>query len=314
MNYPIDLVYTWVDDSDPAWRAARDKALRDAGAVHRDNCGGRYFDNDELKYSLRGAEKFAPWINHIFIITAGQTPKWLNTKNKKITVIGHRDIIPEKYLPTFSSTFIEHWLHNIPGLSERFLYANDDMFFGGAVAPEYFFDNSGRPIVRAKPKSNYSIKNMTGKNPGSLWSQVKNAKLAVYKIFGKNHNYAWMPAHNIDSYCKSELKKIADLFAPQITEMGAHRFRSPNDIQRIIYHEYGLADGTAVMRKYSVLKRILMWCAGREYIVPFYTKDAAKLRRHNLFCINNSGSNPARDAANREWLANFLPKKSEFEK
>ena len=53
----------------------------------------------------------------------------------------------------------------IPNLSEKFLYGNDDMFFGKSVVPEFFFI-SDHPIVRAKKVSaeklkRYSVKEYT---------------------------------------------------------------------------------------------------------------------------------------------------------
>jgi len=44
-------------------------------------------NRDELKYSLRSVQQFAPWIRHVFIVTNGQTPSWLNTSNHRITVV-----------------------------------------------------------------------------------------------------------------------------------------------------------------------------------------------------------------------------------
>jgi hypothetical protein len=40
--------------------------------------------------------------------------------------VDHTSIIENKYLPTFNSSAIESYLHNIPNLSEIFLYNNDD--------------------------------------------------------------------------------------------------------------------------------------------------------------------------------------------
>ena len=64
----IDLVYLWVDGSDPAWRAKRNAFLGKAQDNSPENCKGRTADNDELKYSLRSVEMYAPWIRKIFIV------------------------------------------------------------------------------------------------------------------------------------------------------------------------------------------------------------------------------------------------------
>ena len=92
-----------------------------------------------FKYSLRSVEMYAPWIRKIFIVTDNQVPKWLDTSNPKIRIVDHKEILPEVSLPCFNSRLIEHFLYKIPGLSEHFLYANDDMFINRPVTPATFF-------------------------------------------------------------------------------------------------------------------------------------------------------------------------------
>ena len=104
----------------------------------------RFRDNDELRYSLRSLEKYAPWIRKIFIVTNGQVPRWLNLEHPRVEVISHAMLFKNKsHLPTFSSPAIESHLHEIPGLSERFLYFNDDVFFANNVWPDDFETRSG---------------------------------------------------------------------------------------------------------------------------------------------------------------------------
>lgn len=110
----------------------------------------RFVENDELRYSLRSAERYAPWIRRIYILTDDQTPAWLDTSNPRVRVVSHREIMPAEILPVFNSCTIELFLPRIPGLAEHFLYANDDMFFSRPVDPGFFFDEGGRPVVRLK--------------------------------------------------------------------------------------------------------------------------------------------------------------------
>ncbi|XP_061181061.1 N-acetylglucosamine-1-phosphotransferase subunits alpha/beta-like isoform X2 [Saccostrea echinata] len=105
-----------------------------------DISSSRFEDNDELRYSLRSVEKFAPWIRHVFIVTNGQIPHWLDLENPRVTIVTHEEIFPNKsHLPTFSSPAIEANIHRIPGLSKKFIYMNDDVMFGKEVWPEDFF-------------------------------------------------------------------------------------------------------------------------------------------------------------------------------
>lgn len=143
MDEKIDFVITWVDDSDPKWREAFDSySAKDDREINTDAC--RYRDWGTLRYWFRGVEKFAPWVNKIYFVTYGHMPEWLNTDNPKLVIVKHEDYIPSVYLPTFSSHTIEYNFYRIKGLSEKFVYFNDDMFLINFV-PSYRFFKNGLP-------------------------------------------------------------------------------------------------------------------------------------------------------------------------
>lgn len=126
----------------------------------------RFEDKEELRYSLRSLEKHAPWIRRVYLVTNGQIPHWLDLDNQRITLVTHKDIFPnQSHLPTFSSPAIESHLHKIKGLSNKFLYLNDDIMFTQNVWPEDFFTNSkGFKIYLSWPVPDCS--------PTCLWSWV----------------------------------------------------------------------------------------------------------------------------------------------
>ena len=43
----------------------------------------------EMRYSLRSIEKYAPWVRHVYIVTNGQIPSWLNLDNPRLTLVTH---------------------------------------------------------------------------------------------------------------------------------------------------------------------------------------------------------------------------------
>nr|XP_031827521.1 N-acetylglucosamine-1-phosphotransferase subunits alpha/beta isoform X2 [Nomia melanderi] len=106
---------------------------------------GQWFsDKDELRYSLRSLEMYAPWVRHVYIVTNGQIPSWLDMDNPRVTLVTHEDIFLNKSdLPTFSSPAIESHIHRIPGISDKFLYFNDDVMLGAEVWPEDFITQAG---------------------------------------------------------------------------------------------------------------------------------------------------------------------------
>ena len=139
----IDFVVTWVDGSDPKWQEKKNEVLVEQGkapiAINIDSRNIRYRDLDCLKYWFRAVDKFAPWVNKVYFVTSGQKPDWLNTNYQKLVCINHSQYMPRDVLPTFNSNAIEACMHKIPGLSEQFVYFNDDMYLINPVKQEDFF-------------------------------------------------------------------------------------------------------------------------------------------------------------------------------
>ena len=316
MDFPIDLICPWVDGGDPKWRAKKNAALIAAGEKPADNDVSihRFFDNDELKYSLRSVEKFAPWIRKIFIITDEQVPEWMNTDNPKIQIVDHAEILPPEARPCFNSSTLMLNIHKAPGLSKHFLIANDDLFFGRATKPSYFFTKDGTPKLMLSRRSEQSL----ARCDQSYSKVLTNAKKIVRKICGESHDYDWTPSHNFIPMRKDIIKKT--LAEPEIFDVYKEslmlRFRSPNGLNAGIFSEYAMAKGLVRARIYGNFKKLLLKLCGKRF--PVYDDDARRVLRMwikpNLFCINDSGLCPEADRRNREILALMFPEKSEFEK
>ena len=139
MNEPqIDFVVTWLDSSDPEWQ----KSL----ALYSPNSKGhkekaRFRSTDFFMYWFRAVERYAPWVHKVYLVTNGKFPDWINKDCPKLELVKHADFIPAEYLPTFNCRTIELHLHKIKGLSEHFVYFNDDMLLNSPVKPEYYFRN-----------------------------------------------------------------------------------------------------------------------------------------------------------------------------
>ena len=124
IDFPLDIVYTWVDGSDKNWLKKKNEVLRKYSNFHKiDEISGneRFFNRNELKYSLRSVSKFAPWVRKIFIVTDNQIPDWLNLNHSKIEIVDHMEIFGNKgKLPCFNSSAIGSRLHHINGLANNF--------------------------------------------------------------------------------------------------------------------------------------------------------------------------------------------------
>jgi len=124
----IDVVFTWVNGSDPTF--VEDLKKSDLGSkTHKDDTKQQRFEDfNQLIYAIRSIEIYSPWIRRIYIVTNGQIPFWLNITNPKVKIVTHKQIFQHKdHLPTFNSMAIEVHLHQIEGLSEKFIYFNDDI-------------------------------------------------------------------------------------------------------------------------------------------------------------------------------------------
>ena len=137
-NFPIDVVYTW------------------SGESYTNDI--RSSNNNELKFSLRSVHKFLPWVRHIFVLMnpPKQKPSWFSDNySKYITLVDHKEVFPDTMTnPITNSNAIETTLYRIPGLSEHFIYFNDDVFIGRPLPRSYFFTNDGKAIVSNHIKNN----------------------------------------------------------------------------------------------------------------------------------------------------------------
>lgn len=131
----IDFVVLWVDSSDPEWIKLYNQYRPENPLSDR----GRFRDWDIFRYWFRAVERYAPWVNNVFLVTNGTFPKWINKDCPKLKLVSHKDFIPEKYLPLFNSCAIELNIDKIEGLSEHFVYFNDDVFLNSPTTPEDYF-------------------------------------------------------------------------------------------------------------------------------------------------------------------------------
>lgn len=142
----IDVVITWVDGNDPVLNAKRAQYLpAGSAAACTDQIAGatRYADRGEIHWCVRSINRFMPWVRRIFIVTDHQDPKVVS--RIPVEIVDHTVIFRnhEQHLPTFNSISLEAMLWRIPGLSEHFVYFNDDLLVCRDVTPEVFFPTEG---------------------------------------------------------------------------------------------------------------------------------------------------------------------------
>ena len=325
----IDFVIIWVDGSDKKWLAEKQKYSPNKNT---DSSSIRYRDWDNLKYLFRGIEKFAPWVNNVFFVTWGHLPKWLNTKNKKLKIINHKDYIPKEYLPTFSSHPIELNLHRISELSEHFVYFNDDMFLTNYVKPEDFF-KKGKPCEQANinPVSptgedvvdyvlfnntcvinkNFNKKNVL-KNNLSKWINFKYGidNLRTIACFGWSKFLGYKSSHLPSSLLKSTLTEIWNKEFDIMNETSKNKFRSKNDVSQYLITQWQLASNNFYPRSKKI---------GNFYKIGIDDNiyEDIKKMKYKMICLNDDKIAVDFELYKSKINESFeiiLPEKSSYEK
>ncbi len=333
MSQPIDFVIPWVDGNDEDW--LRDKRHYDnqqlsAYAKHWSNSEERYRDWNLLKYWFRGCEKYAPWVHKIYFITWGHIPDWLNIKHPKLCIVKHEDYIPSQYLPTFSSHCIELNVHRISGLSENFVFFNDDTFLTAPVQEtDFFMKDKPRdcavllPIqltqngIRAEINDLYVINHMfekrkiIRKNP-RLWLSGSYGRLLLRTLLLLPFRYfpGFYISHLPCAYKKQTLVDVWNAVPEVLDETCRHRFRSTTDVNQWLFEYWQFASGNFLPRTAKI---------GHFYeganVLDEMCSDIAK-QKYKMVCCNDSPEiNNFEDAKNRVVCAfeKILSQTSEFE-
>ncbi|PRO84723.1 capsule biosynthesis protein CapC [Lactiplantibacillus pentosus] len=263
----IDFVISWVDSADPEWQQKK-QAYSGKKVVNSSNGDERFRDYGTLRYLLRSIERYANWVNHIYLVTDHQRPSWLSTTNSRLTVIDHQEIIPSTALPTFNSNAIDFCLDQIPGLSEQFVYFNDDCLINKDVSPTDFFKDGlpcdFRIYSRLIPNSDFdfllfnnilcinqwlkgrrqSFSGMLSRNY-RLRGNIKNL-IQIVRNGARVSNYVLY--HNAYSFTKSEYRAAREMWQQRITQTVNHRFRTRDDVTIYLLRYFRLEKGAFAPR------------------------------------------------------------------
>ncbi|MGA8846028.1 MAG: stealth family protein, partial [Nocardioides sp.] len=248
-RFPIDVVITWVDGTDPEWDASRQARLsalaESTSDARRPEASGRarFVDHGELRYALRSLDLFAPWVRRIHLVTAGQKPDWLDADHPRVTLVDHRDILPPEALPTFNSHAIETALHRVEGLAEHFIYLNDDVMLARPLRPEDFFSSSGIAAVSLSP-----VTVGLGDDPSAppFLKAAWNNRELLSREFGAV--LCRTTQHTPHPLRVSVLEAIEARFPAALAATARAPFRSETDVSLTssLAQHYGLLTGTAV--------------------------------------------------------------------
>lgn len=312
IEFPIDVVYSWVDGDDPTWREKRREwqpsNVEAAGSSVASVSERRFRSRDELKYSLRGLQMFAPWVRHVYLITDDQVPPWLDREADGLTVVSHAELFRGAALPTFSSRVISSFVHRIEGLAEHFLYLNDDVFLGRPISPRAFFTPAGQ--ARVFPGR---TRRPLGA-PTERWTVQDHATHNVRRLLERDFGVVASRAmrHTPAALLRSELAKLEQQYPGEYARTRGNRFRHWTDIEPVLlFHYYAQIVGVGVASPLAA-----------RYINLGDRSQASKLgellqnRRADTFCLNDtvSGERPVPDRRVHRFLERYFPVPSTFER
>jgi len=300
VTFDVDMVFSWVDGTDPQFRARRAAMMSQHVIGEGDDADARIRQIDELKYALRSVNMFAPWVRRIFICTDSNLPAWL-ANHPKIKIVRAVDHFSDSaVLPTFNSHAVESRLHHIRGLSEHFLYSNDDMFFGRPLKASMFFSPGGvTKFVEAGTRIGLGANDPTR---SGFENAARVNRQLLFERFGqvitRHLEHTAVPLR------KSVLSEMEHEFPDEFARTQGSAFRASTDISvtNSLYHYYALMTGRAVQQeKAKVLYVDTTTRAGLD-LLP----GLRKRRGYDFFCLND-GSFPEVSARERaELVTSFL--------
>ena len=331
----IDFVILWVDGNDPKWQS--EKSKYDPKVNDDSNSANRYRDWGLLPYWFRGVEKFAPWVNKIHFVTWGHVPEFLNLNNPKLNVVNHKDFIPEEYLPTFSSHAIELNIHRIPGLSEKFVYFNDDMFIVRPMDEKSFFED-GLPctyggevpmafkgdtgiwlhasvnnmgVINTHFNKKEQVKRFSKKYMSKSYRWQDNVRTFIAeKIFPDNF-LGFKNLHAPGAYLKNTFQEVWEAEKELLNKTSSHKFRSADDVNQWVMLWWQIASGS-----FSPYNTDNLVCSVNKSTVD-YLCNAIKTQSNDMICVNDGAADEDYLYLSEELKSAFqtiLSEKSSFEK
>lgn len=331
----IDFVVLWVDGSDPSWQA--EKAKYQGVAPDDSNSVNRFRDWGLMPYWFRAVERFTPWVRKIHFVTCGHVPAFLNMNHPKLHHVTHADILPKDVLPTFSSHAIEMNIHRIPGLSEHFVYFNDDMFLIRPL-PETAFFRSGLPctyggefplgfvgeigiwqhaavndmgVINAHFNKREQVKKHGGKYTDRAFRWQDNLRTKALELLFPDCFTGFKNLHAPAGYTKSTFDQVWQAEPELLRRTTSHRFRSADDVNQWVCLWWQIAGGQfAPFNTDNVVS-----CVAENTVDLLCS--IIREQSHDMLCINDPEQH-VNFTMLREKLCDafesILPGKSEFEK
>ncbi len=306
---PIDVVITWVNHADPEWQSLYKLALSGGDEFSSDaTAPSRFQSFDELRFCLRSIRQNADWVRNIFIVTNCSRPDWLQD-HSRIHWVNHSDIIDEEYLPTFNSHAIESCIHLISGLSDTFIYLNDDFFVSSPVTPDDFVHANG--VTKFFPESSGVVSGENSKRSHDHLNASRNSARIIQRLFGYYPTRILKHAPYVIN--KNVMTELIGIIGPEVDQTRRSKFRSISDVNvpSFLYHYY------AFYTRSSVPEDIQYMYVSNQDVFWRDALDRLDVPSIKALCINSGGTNQPNATfyqSASEKLEQLFPQAPEWER
>lgn len=312
-QFDVDYVFTWVNSEDEDWKKLYAEYRPDVQSDATSE--SRFIARDDLKFALRAVEKNASWVRNIFVLTNCAPPEWLNTEMPGITWVDHSEVFPADALPTFSSHAIEATLHKIPGLSEHFVYSNDDLFLTRPTGKDDFFFSTG--VARTRLESYGMVNGSPQPGQPDYLNGARNCAGLLNEKFGVYPTR--LHTHSPQSLRKSVLEEMEAEFPDDFDRTRRNRFRSSDDITAASFFHAHYSHLTERSVPVGTPTRLVQQNHDFEAIFSNITSQVIERGRARFLsvCVNDGHDSHLNEDWNRataEFLETMFPRKSRFER
>jgi len=257
---PLDVLWTWVNGSDiflQEEKEAAEKKLKpdDPYRPVKKNQARQYRDHDELRHSMRSVLKnFRSSASRFHLLTSdfklssevkeemdvddadppwrlGQVPQWLDMDHNgkwqddsiQLAIHHHAQIFREYQGTTINSYAIESQIGNLRGITENFIYMNDDFYMVRPLTEMSFYTSAYGMVLRMQPDLMVSPVRAPANMVLGEWKNLQHSNWLLGNRFGSRHRPYTL--HEAKSASLPLLHEISQIWRDEITRTSHRPFR-----------------------------------------------------------------------------------------
>lgn len=213
----------------------------------------KYPSNGEIRFCLRSILKNIPWVNKIYILTPNETIKYLKDYKEikdKITYLKDKNLLGFHTISTNVFQFNLWRLKNY-GISENFIYLNDDYFIGTSLQKSDFFYIENGKVVPYVLKSDQKInKTLTEEIYYKLYPKMLKKK----KISLDNEEYVFQ-LYGTRLFINELFNNSSKIISKNPNAFGENLFEN-EEIYKIVLNKYKHADDCLKDSKFRLFQLI----------------------------------------------------------